>query len=103
MPTANHAVVVGAADQESATIVSLTEDGQIFVGSEPVEKMKLHTLKANPVYVKADARAPFQTVLLLLDALRGKQLVLLTTPAPDVKNSLGVVPPYGLKLVVAGE
>ncbi|MGZ4788061.1 MAG: ExbD/TolR family protein [Terriglobales bacterium] len=100
MPVANHAVAMQPADEENATIVSLTEDGQIFIGGEAADTTKLHHLKANPVYVKADARVPYQSMLSVLDALHGRQVVLLTAPAAKSKTA-GVVPPYGLKLRVA--
>jgi hypothetical protein len=51
------------------------------------------------VYVKADAQAPFQKVLSVLDALRGKSVVLLAAPPKSVGREK-IMPPYGLKLIV---
>jgi biopolymer transport protein ExbD len=97
MPVAKHAVEIDGADQEDATVVSITADGNLFVGVKPVELNALDSLKAATVYVKADARAPFQRVLTVLDALRGHSVALLTAPTLNAK--LGTItPPYGVTL-----
>ena len=51
------------------------------------------------VYVKADARAPYQSVLTVVNALRGHSLVLLTAPA--VKAEAGkIATPNGLEVAI---
>ncbi len=102
MPVASHAVEMPAADEKDATVLGITADGKLFLGAEPVEISALSSLKEGPVYLKADARAPYQKILTVLDALQGRSVVLLTAPAAKPESGK-VVPPYGLKLAVAGQ
>lgn len=100
MAAADHAVEVREADGPDAVVVAITADGKLFAGIERTEAGALGNLSAATVYVKADARAPFQRVLSVLDALRGKTVVLLaTTPQGAVKGK--IVAPYGVKLAVS--
>ena len=89
-----------AADEKNATVVAMTADGRVFVGVEPTEPNALSRLSEKTVYVKADVRAPYQEVLAVLDALRGKSVVLLSAP-PENEVSRGYVTPYGTKLIVS--
>ncbi len=100
MPVAGHAVEMRAADEQDATVVAITADGRVFVGIEPTEPAALSRLSGGTVYVKADVRAPYQKVLAVLDALRGKSVVLLSAP-PENAVRRGYVPPYGTKLIVS--
>ena len=52
------------------------------------------------MYVKADSGVPFQKVLTVLDALRGKSVVLLAAPPRNVETAK-IVPPYGMKMTVS--
>ena len=99
MPVANHAMEILAAEEQHATVVAITADGQLFVGIEPIEPIALSTLSAETVYVKADSRVSFQKVLTVLDALRGKSVVLLAA-SPAKLDQEKIVPPYGLKVIV---
>ncbi len=99
MPVASHAVEIRAADEQSALVVAITANGRVFVGSEPSEPAALNKLSERTVYVKADVRAPYQTVLAVLDALHGKSVVLLSAP-PETALNRGYVPPYGTKMIV---
>ena len=99
MPVAAHAVEVRAADQPDSTVVAITAAGKIYSGIEPVEPAALGSLTASTVYVKADSRVPFQTVLTVLDALRGKQVVLLAA-SPAKPDGAGTLWPYGIKVSV---
>ena len=102
MPFSSHAVEMPAADKEDVTVVSITADGKLFLGLRPVDLSGLSSLNESVVYVKADARASYQSVLAVLDALRGRQVVLLT--APTVKGAKDtILPPYGLQLRVAAQ
>src|ERR1035437_6502747 len=96
MAVAHNAVEMPAADKEDATVVTVTASGRIFLGTRPVEAGALADVKASTVYVKADARAPYQNVLAVLDALHGHALVLLTKP--QVAESGKITNPYGLEL-----
>jgi biopolymer transport protein ExbD len=98
MAVADHAVEMRAADKRNATVVAITAGGRVFVGIEPTLPSALSRLNEGTVYVKADSRVPYQKLLAVLDALRGKSVVLLTAP---LENKPGGVPPYGMKLIVS--
>jgi biopolymer transport protein ExbD len=100
MPVASHAVEMRAADEPNATVVAITAEGKIYAGIEATEPGALGKLNAETVYVKADARAPFQTVLSVLDALHGKSVVLLAASPGNAKTT-PVVSPYGLRVSVS--
>ncbi len=100
MPIADHAVEMRAADSLQASVVAITADGKFYAGTERIEPSALSKLSADPVYVKADSRAPFQQVLTVLDALRGKSVVLLAAP-PKNADRTKIVPPYGMKVAVS--
>jgi hypothetical protein len=101
MASADHAVEMRAADEPNATVVAITADGKVFVGINPAEPEALSNLSADTVYLKADSRTPYQKVLAVLDALRGRSVVLLTTPPANAVRQ-GVVAPYGVRLTVSG-
>ena len=100
MPVANHAVEMRAADEPNATVVAITAEGKVYAGIKPTEPGALSSLSAETVYVKADSRVAFQTVLTVLDALRGKSVVLLAAPPKNVER-LEIVPPSGIKVIVS--
>src|SRR5947208_1478586 len=100
MAVAEHAVEMRAADALEAIVVAITADGKLFAGTQPTEPSALSKLSAGTVYVKADSRAPFQQVLTVLDALRGKSVVLLAAPPKNVKRTK-IVPPYGMEVTVS--
>ena len=100
MAGADHAAEVREADAPDATVVAITADGRVFNGAERTEATALSHLSAGTVYVKADARAPYQQVLSVLDALRGKAVVLLSA-APQGAVKAKFVSPYGIKVVVS--
>lgn len=100
MPVASHAIEMRAADGQNATVVAITADGRVFAGIQPTEPSALSSLNEKTVYVKADTRAPYQKVLAVLDALRGKSVVLLSAP-PENAAKGGYTPPYGTKLIVS--
>lgn len=99
MASADHAVEMRAADAQDATVVAITADGKVYAGIERTEPGALSSLSAAKVYVKADSRAQFQTVLAVLDALRGKSVVLLAAPPKKVEGAK-VTPPYGMEVMV---
>jgi biopolymer transport protein ExbD len=68
MPTASHASEVREADDQNAQAIAITANRTIFVGIEPTEPAALNRLSERTVYVKADVRTPYQTVLAVLDA-----------------------------------
>ena len=100
LSVASHAVEMTAADEPNATVVAITADGKVYVGIKVTEPRELSNLSEETVYVKADSRVPYQDVLTVLDALRGKSVVLLTAPPANAVRQ-GMVPPYGVKLTVS--
>jgi biopolymer transport protein ExbD len=99
MSVASHAVEMRAADAPNAQVVAITADGKVYLGVKATDSGALSNLSEGTVYVKADSRAPYQKVLTVLDALRGKSVVLLTAP-PENAVRQGIVPPYGVTLIV---
>ncbi len=99
MALSRHAVPINAADELDAKVVAITADGKVFNGITLVEPESLRGIVAGSVYVKADARAPFQRVLAVLEALRGKKVALLTAPPPNAPKE-AILPPYGIRLTV---
>jgi len=102
MPFSSQAVEMPAADKEDVKVVSITAAGKLFLELQPVELNALSSLNDKIVYVKADARATYQRVLAVLDALRGRQVVLLTAPTSKTPKDT-IMPPYGLKLKVGAQ
>lgn len=102
MPFSTQAVEMPAADKEDATVVSVTADGKLFLGIRPVDLTALSSLHESIVYLKVDARATYQSVLTVLDALRGRSVVLLTAPTSNAPKET-IMPPYGLKLKVGAQ
>ena len=102
MPFSSQAVEMPAADKEDVKVVSITADGKLFLGLQPVDLSALSSLNESVVYVKADARASYQSVLTVLDALRGSQVVLLTAPTSKAAKDT-ILPPYGLQVKVGAQ
>jgi biopolymer transport protein ExbD len=100
MAVASHAVETRAADDQDAVVAAITASGKVFVGIEPTEPAALSRLSQKTVYVKADARVPYRVVLAVLDALRGKSVVLISAP-PEGTPKQGYLPPYGTTLIVS--
>jgi len=98
MAVGSHSVETRAADGQNATVLAITEDGKVYDGIKLSEPASLNSLRERTMYVKVDPRAPYQSVLAVLDALRGKSVVLLS--APPENSSGGYTPPYGTKLSV---
>ncbi|HVP63656.1 MAG TPA: biopolymer transporter ExbD [candidate division Zixibacteria bacterium] len=99
MAVASHAVATPAADEKDATVVAVAADGKVFIDAKAVEVAALSNTGTGTVYVKADARVPYQKILDVLDALHGRAVVLLTAPTVKVEKQ-GIVPPYGMKVTV---
>src|SRR5664279_5921809 len=65
MAVAEHGVEVRAADELDATVVAITQAGKVYVGIKPTETAALSDLRDGTVYVKADARVPYQKLSLI--------------------------------------
>ncbi len=101
MAVASHAVAMPAADEKDAIVVAIAADGKIFVDTNAVELTALSNMGTGTVYVKADARVPYQKILDVLNALHGRPVVLLTAPTAEGEKGKPV-PPYGMKVTVGG-
>lgn len=99
MAVASHAIEMRAADELDATVVAITAAGKVYLGIKPTEPSALSNLSPTTIYVKADARVPYQKLLSVLDALRGKSVVLLTA-VPETAARQKILPPYGVKLTL---
>lgn len=102
MPIANHAVEVRAADEPNSTVIAITAGGKIFTGVQRIEPDALTKLSAETVYLKADSRVPFQTVLTVMDALRGKSVVLIAASSANVPRANSVWA-HAIKLKVSSD
>jgi len=91
------------ADDQNAFIVTVTENGSVYLGINPIsvdelaEKARVTPLKrGSAIYIKADARTPYSAVLPVLKATGGgviPQVLLTSQPAA---TESGTVPPRGL-------
>lgn len=102
MPISNQAIEMRDADEEDATVVSITADGNLFLGTRPEQLSSLGKLTVETVYVKADARVPYQRVLAVLDVLRGHTVVLLTA-APSNGEAKTIMWPYGVRVKLGAQ
>jgi len=102
MPVASNAVAMPDADKEDAMVITVTAEGKLFLGTQPVTADALARVTASTVYVKADAKAPYQQVLAVLNALHDRSVGLLT--AATAKPQAGkIAPPYGISVEVGGK
>jgi biopolymer transport protein ExbD len=90
------------ADKEDALLVAVMRDGKVFFGTDPIAvgdltqkiKDRLSSRTDKRVFIKADARAKFGSVVEVVDNVRAAgvdQLGLLT----DQKKPGGLAPPTG--------
>jgi biopolymer transport protein ExbD len=100
---------VPAADNHDAWIVTVTESGKLYFGIDPVapdmlvEKLKDRQSRRQNLYIKADARAPYASVVKVVDAARtaGVAGVTLLTIQPKTTQAGLVVLPEGIELELA--
>ena len=78
MARVNNPRLMQAADKEDATVLAITRDGKVYLGSDSITTDKI-TAKVKDriadkldktVYVKADARAKYGDVVSVVDAVR---------------------------------
>lgn len=112
MATSHHAMPMPEADRENAWIVTVTTDGEVYFGTDPVtaedlaEQMKTHPRNREAkLYVKADAGAPFGSVRQVLHAARIDLFddVVLLTAQPETAQPGTIVPPKGLDVWIGNE
>jgi len=110
LPVTSNAIPMPDADKEDALIVSVTGDGSVYFGVNPIspaalaEKLKgvLSNRTEKKLYIKADARTPYANVVKVLGALRtaGVEAPNLLTAQPDSSEPGTLVPPKGLGVLV---
>jgi biopolymer transport protein TolR len=100
MAKVNNPEAMPDADKEDALLVAVMRDGKIFFGTDPIKvddltqkvKDRLSNRTDKRVFIKADARAKFGSVVEVVDNVRSAgvdQLGLLT----DQKKSGALTPP----------
>ena len=109
LPVTRNATPMRAADNEDAWIVTITADGRIYFGTDPVTPAALEdAMKSRPrnreqkLYIKADAHVLFSNVATVINAGRvvGFETPVLLTSQPETAASRTVVPPKGLEVLV---
>ena len=79
LPTVKHSVPMPGAHREDATIVTVTRDGNVFVGNTQVQLADLPSQIAKSLaqggerkgYLKADARAKYGDVKAVIECIKG--------------------------------
>jgi biopolymer transport protein ExbD len=108
MPTTRSAAPMPDADNQDAWIVSVTADGNVDFGVDPVTPAALaDDMKSQPrnreqkLYIKADARVPFADVEKVLAAGRTAlfEAPVLLTSQPESPQPGAVVSPKGLEVL----
>src|SRR5215469_9160665 len=106
VPTRN-ATPMPEADSKDAFIVAVTENSSVYLGvnlitlPELAEKAPATPFKrGQAIYIKADARTPYGTVLAVLQATGGVIPQVFLTNQPSSKESTGIVSPEGLNVSV---
>jgi biopolymer transport protein ExbD len=107
-PTSS-AVPVPEADRQGALIVTVTDTGKLYLGITSVapdaltEQLKEQvSRRTQSLYIKADARAPYASVVKVLDEARtaGVASVTLLTTQPKSAQA-GTVLPEGIEIEMA--
>lgn len=110
LPVTSNAVPIPEADREDALIVSVTDDGSVYFGVDPIspaalaEKVRdgLSNRTERKLYIKADARTPYANVVKVLDAIRtaGVEAANLLTAQRDSSGPGTLIPPKGLEVLI---
>jgi biopolymer transport protein ExbD len=98
------------ADDLDALVLTITDSGSIYFGTDPIEladmaervRGRLATRSEQKVYIKADARAQYASVSMVLDAAQraGVEAPGLLTALPDWSKPGTPVPPKGLDVLI---
>jgi biopolymer transport protein ExbD len=107
LPVTSNAVPVPDADRGDASIVSVTENGSVYFGTDLTTPAALTEKARNgmsnrttKLYIKADARTPYANVAEVLDAVRtvGVESLELLTNQIDTSKQGTRVSPQGLEV-----
>jgi biopolymer transport protein TolR len=110
LPPSSNAVAVPDADKEDALVVTVTRDGLVYLGvdltstaalAEEVRNV-LSNRSQKTLYIKADARVPYATLVGILDSVRtaGVQGVTLLTAQRGSESPGALVSPKGLQMLI---
>ena len=109
MPVTVNAAPVPAADSTKAKIVAVTANGSVYFGIDSITLTDLaEKVKSTPfqrgekLYIKADARLPYEKVLQVLEAARteGVAPYVLLTAQSESSAPGAIVPPTGLEVLL---
>lgn len=112
LPVTSNAASVPKADKEDAVVVTITSKRDVYLGVNPIlvsdlpqrvkDALSAHIDKV--VYIKADARAPYASVVEVLDSLRTADVegVTLLTAQGAPQEPTTPVSPRGLEMLVVG-
>lgn len=108
LPATHNAAPMPDADQEDSFIVSITADGSLYVGIDPVHRADLAERIKKEVanrtgknfYIKADARTAYANVVNVLLGMRaaGVAAPIFLTAQKDPSDFGAIVPPKGLEV-----
>lgn len=107
-----HASPMPNADREDAFIVTVTANGSVYLGvnlitfPELADKARTTPFRRDQaIYIKADGRTPYATVLPVLEATRSGGLIpqVLLTSQSESTESGSIVPPEGLDVSVGSK
>lgn len=110
MPVTENASPVPEADQPEALIMALTVDSKVYLGTQLIDPealaARLRETKGagRRLYIKADSRAPYATVIHALDAASaaGIETTVLLTSQPDSPQRGAIVHPKGITVETGG-
>jgi biopolymer transport protein ExbD/biopolymer transport protein TolR len=110
LPVASNAVAMPDADQEDSLIVTITDEGSVYLGVDPISpaalaenvRRGLTNRAEKKLFIKADARTPYANVVKVLDAVRtqGVEATDLLIAQRDSSEPGTVVPPQGLEVLI---
>lgn len=110
LPITKSAVSMPDADDRDALILTVTDSGSVYLGIDPIapgdvaEKVKgrLSNREQQKLYIKADARTQYASVVTVLDAAQaaGVEAPALLTAQPDWSKPGTMAPPRGLEVLI---
>lgn len=108
-PVMHNAVAIPEADKEDAVVVTLTQDGSVYLGIHRTSMAALSeeirnafsNRNAQTVYIKADAHVPYSGVVRIMDSLRAADIQRFgLLMARDSDKSGVLVTPKGLEMLI---
>jgi biopolymer transport protein ExbD len=110
LPVTNNAVAVPDADSESAVVVTVTQNGSMYLGVNLISTVALgneirdalSSAKEKTLFLKADARISWASLIRILDVAHkaGVERLTLLTAQQDSIEQAPLVSPKGLELRV---